>query len=198
MPVGFMEDVFVPLCAIDMFHVGFNVHPAQLVRANSRRKNPVGTLEVSYWKLIACLLWLICKSIFFLFKTEGGQIPGRKLTTTNVPSGVSYERKPQMDDRWRLNSEMLIYWKGKDSKKQKVPWMLCPWVLFTLCPMCSSNLRTSKRNSCIYRGNVSQIPRADLSFHLGNNWSDHFNWILQLDNNVQTLQKTFHFERQQA
>lgn len=27
MPIIFIEDMFVPTCAIYMFHVGFNVHP---------------------------------------------------------------------------------------------------------------------------------------------------------------------------
>lgn len=135
MPVVFMEDVFVPICAIYTFHVDFNVHPNLHNFENSQAKSPEGTLKDSYRKLIACLLWLICKSIFW-FKTEGGWIPGRKLTSTNVPSGVSYERKPQMDYRRRLNFETLIYWKGKDSERTKSAlnaMSACPF-----CPMSHS------------------------------------------------------------
>lgn len=130
---------------------------------NNQTKSPEGTLKDSYRKLIACLFWLICKSIFW-FKTEGGRIPGRKLTSTNVPSGVSYERKPQMDYRWRLNFETLIYWKGKDSKRTESAMniMLYPLVLFAPFSICSSNLNVSKRNMHICRGNITHIPTENI------------------------------------
>lgn len=161
MPVIFMGDVFVLTCAVYMFCIDSVSILTCTTFENSQTKNPEGTLKDSYRKLIACLLWLICKSIFW-FKTEGGRIPGRKLTSTNVPSGVSYERKPQMDYRRRLNFETLIYWKGKDNKRTKVLWMLCPCVLSAPCPMYSSNWRISKRNMCFHRGDFTYIPKENL------------------------------------
>lgn len=134
------------------------------MRTNSqtKKKNPEGTLKVSYRKLIACLLWLICKSSFW-FKTEGGRIPGRKLTSTNVPSGVSYERKPPMDYRRRLNFETLIYWKGKDSKRTHSALDAMPMHPLCPCHTSSSNLRNTRRKMCICRSNATQMPRENRS-----------------------------------
>jgi hypothetical protein len=131
-PVVFME-VVCPTRAVYPFHVDFNVHPNLHNFWEQAGKKSRGHTEGFLQKLIACLLWLICKSIFW-FKTEGGRIPGRKRRSTDVPSGVSYEPEPQMDCRWRLNLETLIYWKGNDSERtESAPsaMSVCPFLNHT-------------------------------------------------------------------